>query len=86
MSLGVAYIGKPHGSEDGNDLGIENRTRLGDEGITVIPLQVVGEAWRMLRWRHPFDPPATHLRHPGPCPVRPAAEDQPQGHRGEPGA
>ncbi len=52
----AAYIGKPHGSEDGNDLGIENRTRLGDEGITVIPLQVVGEAWRIRDGDTPFDP------------------------------
>jgi CRISPR-associated endonuclease/helicase Cas3 len=52
----LAYIGKPHGSEDGNDLGIENRTRLGDEGITVIPLQVIGEYWRIRDGDTPFDP------------------------------
>ena len=52
----LAYIGKPHGSEDGNDLGIENRTRLGDAGITVIPLQVVGDAWRIRDGDTPFDP------------------------------
>lgn len=51
-----AYVGKPHGSEDGNDLGIENRTRLGEDGITVIPLQVVGEAWRIREGDIPFDP------------------------------
>lgn len=51
-----AYIGKPHGSEDGNDLGIENRTRLGDDGISVIPVQLVGEGWQIKGGDIPFDP------------------------------
>ena len=37
----VAYNGKPRGSEEGEGVGLENKTRLGAESITLIPLEVV---------------------------------------------
>lgn len=39
----VAYNGKPRGSEEGEGVGLENKTRLGTESITLIPLEMVGE-------------------------------------------
>lgn len=41
----LAYNGKPRGSEDGDGVGLENRTRLGAESITLIPLEVVEGGW-----------------------------------------
>ena len=41
----LAYSGKPRGSEEGEGTGLENKTRLGAESITLIPLEVTGEGW-----------------------------------------
>lgn len=41
----LAYNGKPRGSEEGEGVGLENKTRLGAESITLIPLEVVEGAW-----------------------------------------
>lgn len=41
----LAYNGKPRGSEEGEGVGLENKTRLGAESITLIPLEVVGGGW-----------------------------------------
>ena len=41
----LAYNGKPRGSEEGEGVGLENRTRLGAESITLIPLEVVEGGW-----------------------------------------
>ncbi|MEO4045671.1 CRISPR-associated helicase Cas3' [Pseudomonas sp. CAU 1711] len=40
-----AYNGKPRGSEEGEGVGLENRTRLGAESVTLIPLEVVEGGW-----------------------------------------
>ncbi|MHB8820562.1 MAG: CRISPR-associated helicase Cas3' [Pseudomonadaceae bacterium] len=40
-----AYNGKPRGSEEGEGVGLENKTRLGAESITLIPLEVVEGGW-----------------------------------------
>lgn len=42
---GRAYNGKPRGSEEGEGVGLENKTRLGAESITLIPLEVVEGSW-----------------------------------------
>lgn len=41
----VAYSGKPRGSEEGEGTGLENKTRLGQESVTLIPLEVVEGGW-----------------------------------------
>ncbi|MGI0809733.1 CRISPR-associated helicase Cas3' [Pseudomonas aeruginosa] len=41
----LAYNGKPRGSEEGEGVGLENKTRLGAESITLIPLEVGGVGW-----------------------------------------
>src|SRR5690606_3455859 len=41
----LAYNGKPRGSEEGEGVGLENKTRLGAESITLIPLEVVEGGW-----------------------------------------
>lgn len=41
----LAYNGKPRGSEEGEGVGLENRTRLGAESVTLIPLEVVEGGW-----------------------------------------
>lgn len=41
----VAYHGRPRGSEEGEGLGLENKTRLGSESIILIPVEVVGGQW-----------------------------------------
>src|SRR5690606_869086 len=41
----LAYNGKPRGSEEGEGVGLENKTRLGAESITLIPREVVEGGW-----------------------------------------
>lgn len=41
----VAYAGKPRGSEEGEGVGLENKTRLGQESITLVPIRVVDGLW-----------------------------------------
>lgn len=48
-----AYLLKPRGSEEGDGLGIQNKTRLGDDGVTVVPIHQSHDGWRL----HPDDPP-----------------------------
>ncbi len=50
----VAYNGKPRGSEEGEGLGLENKTRLGRESITLIPLEVVDGGWAVRLGEPPF--------------------------------
>lgn len=51
-----AYLGKPRGNEDGEGLGIPNRTRLGDDGIALVPVHFVDGGWSALPGGVPFDP------------------------------
>lgn len=50
-----AYVNKPRGNEKGDGLGIRNRTRLGDDGITVVPVHVTENGWRLLPHDLSFD-------------------------------
>ena len=50
-----AYVGKP-GSEEGSGLGASNQTRLGDDTVTVLPVHVAADGWRLQRGDPPFDP------------------------------
>ncbi|WP_227103839.1 CRISPR-associated helicase Cas3' [Chromobacterium rhizoryzae] len=43
----IAYIGKPHGADEDDTLALRNRTRLGDDSLTVIPVWVDADG----RWR-----------------------------------
>lgn len=51
-----AYADKPRGNEEGDGLGIRNRTRLGDDSIAVIPVFESDDGWRVLPDDAPFDP------------------------------
>jgi len=50
-----AYADKPRGNEEGEGLGIRNRTRLGDDSIAVVPVWVSESGWRV----HPQETPFT---------------------------
>ena len=50
-----AYVGKP-GSEEGSGLGASNQTRLGDDTVTVLPVHVGTDGWRLQPHDSPFDP------------------------------
>lgn len=50
-----AYAHKP-GSEEGNGLGASNQTRLGDDTVTVLPVHVAADGWRLMPGDPPFDP------------------------------
>jgi CRISPR-associated endonuclease/helicase Cas3 len=51
-----AYLQKPRGNEDGDGLGIPNRTRLGDEGVPLVPVHLVDGGWSPQPYGVPFDP------------------------------
>ncbi len=51
-----AYLGKPRGNEAGDGLGISNRTRLGDDGIALVPVHLVDGGWSPYPGGVPFDP------------------------------
>jgi len=51
-----AYNGKPRGSEEGEGVGLENKTRLGSESITLIPVEEVEGGWCVRPGEPPFDP------------------------------
>jgi CRISPR-associated endonuclease/helicase Cas3 len=51
-----AYLEKPRGNEDGDGLGITNRTRLGDDSTSLVPVHVVPGGWSEFSDRAPFDP------------------------------
>lgn len=53
----AAYIDKPHGGDEDDTLALRNRTRLGDDSVTVIPLWVDADGlWRIHPDDAPFDP------------------------------
>ncbi|OEC59790.1 CRISPR-associated helicase/endonuclease Cas3 [Pseudomonas sp. ENNP23] len=54
--LDEAYANKPKGHEEGEGTGWENKTRLGRESITLIPLEVTAEGWRPRLGEPAFDP------------------------------
>lgn len=58
-----AYADKPRGNEEGEGLGIRNRTRLGDDSITVVPVIESADGWRLHPRDTAFDPdePATDI-------------------------
>lgn len=51
-----AYADKPRGNEEGEGLGIRNRTRLGDDSITVVPVIESADGWRLDPGEPAFDP------------------------------
>ncbi len=57
-TLDDAYANKPRGHEEGEGTGWENKTRLGRESITLIPLEVTVEGWRPSLDEPAFDPAA----------------------------
>lgn len=52
----IAYNGKPRGNEDGDGMGLENKTRLGTDAITLIPVEVVDGGWAIRAGEPAFDP------------------------------
>jgi CRISPR-associated endonuclease/helicase Cas3 len=51
-----AYLEKPRGNEEGDGLGIPNRTRLGDDSISLVPVHVVSGGWSLYPDGDPFNP------------------------------
>jgi CRISPR-associated endonuclease/helicase Cas3 len=51
-----AYLDKPRGNEDSDGLGIQNRTRLGEDGISLVPVHLVDGGWSPQPDGVPFDP------------------------------
>lgn len=51
-----AYLDKPRGNEEGEGLGLTNRTRLGDDAITLVPVYRVPGGWSLRPEGEPFDP------------------------------
>lgn len=51
-----AYADKPRGNEEGDGLGIRNRTRLGEDSVAFVPVHVAGDGWRLHPGDAPFDP------------------------------
>lgn len=52
----AAYANKPRGNEEGDGLGIRNRTRLGDDSLALVPVHVAADGWRLHPSEAPFDP------------------------------
>jgi CRISPR-associated endonuclease/helicase Cas3 len=52
----TAYLNKPRGNEDGDGLGIQNRTRLGADGISLVPVHGVEGGWSAYPHGLSFDP------------------------------
>lgn len=53
-----AYLNKPRGNEEGDGLGLQNRTRLGDDSIALIPVHVVADGWSLEPAGAAFNPEA----------------------------
>jgi CRISPR-associated endonuclease/helicase Cas3 len=51
-----AYLGKAPGNEEGAGWGIPAVTRLGEDSITVVPVMVTEEGWRLFADSTPFSP------------------------------
>ncbi|GAB3393408.1 CRISPR-associated helicase Cas3' [Azotobacter armeniacus] len=51
-----AYLEKPRGNEEGEGLGLTNRTRLGDDVITLVPVYQVAGGWSVQPDGDVFDP------------------------------
>lgn len=60
------YLTKPRANEAGEGLGMPVVTRLGDDSLTIVPILVGNEGWRVLASDPPFDPTAE----PGPALAR----------------
>lgn len=54
MELEVAYEGKPEGNDEDDLLGLRNATRLGEQSVVLIPVEVVAGGWRVAG--RTFDP------------------------------
>lgn len=52
----LAYLSLPRGSEEGEGLGLVNKTRLGDDAITVVPVYAVEGGWSVTPEGVAFDP------------------------------
>ena len=52
----LAYQEKPRGNEEGEGLGLVNKTRLGDDAIAVVPVYVTEGGWRISPEEDAFDP------------------------------
>ena len=52
----LAYLPLPRGSEEGEGLGLVNKTRLGDDAITVVPVYAVEGGWSVTPEGEAFDP------------------------------
>lgn len=52
----TAYTDKPRGNEEGDGLGIRNRTRLGEDSVAFVPIHVAGDGWRLHPGEASFDP------------------------------
>lgn len=50
-----AYLQKPRGDDDGGGLGFRAVTRLGDDGITVVPILAGDDGWRLVAGEAAFD-------------------------------
>ena len=51
-----AYLNKPRGNEEGDGLGLTNRTRLGEDNIALVPVHVAEDGWRVHPGELPFSP------------------------------
>lgn len=47
MELESAYAGKPEGNDEDDILGFRNVTRLGEQNVTLVPVDVVEGRWRV---------------------------------------
>ena len=54
-----AYVDTPRANEEGEGEGRQVVTRLGSESLTVVPVHVNAEGWRLLPDDNPFQPDAT---------------------------
>lgn len=61
-----AFLSKPRANEAGEGLGMPVVTRLGENSLTVVPVLVGDDGWRVLASDPPFDPTAE----PGPALAR----------------
>ena len=49
-----AYANRPRGNEEGEGTGLVNRTRIGPDSITVIPVEVAPDGWHLHAGSPPF--------------------------------